>query len=77
MAFERSGTVVAGEATTLESRAMAVWPRLNRAALRRCGNDPRRMADLISRRTALPPEAIKEILVMTVVSYEEGETWFG
>lgn len=78
MAFQQSGAVLPSSGvTTLESRALALWPRLDRSALRRCGNDPGRIASLISRRTSLPPESIKQILVMTIVSYEEGETWFG
>ena len=78
MVLQQSGTTLpATEPTALANRALAVWPRLDKAALRRCGNDPGRMADLISRRTALPPESIRKILVMTIVSYEEGETWFG
>jgi hypothetical protein len=54
-----------------------LWPRLDRAALRRCRQDPARIAALISRRTALSPEAIKQVLLMPTVSDEDVSTWFG
>jgi hypothetical protein len=61
----------------LERRAMALWPRLDRAALRRCHQDPDKIADLIARRTALAPETIKQVLLMPAVSDEDVSTWFG
>lgn len=56
---------------------MALWPRLDRAALRRCRQDPDRIAELIARRTALAPETIKRVLLMPSVSDDEVATWFG
>ncbi len=56
---------------------MALWPRLDRAALRRCHQDPGKIAALISRRTSLSPETIKQVLLMPAVSDEEVSTWFG
>jgi hypothetical protein len=64
-------------AFSVERRALALWPRLDRAALRRCGHDPARIAALIARRTTLPPEAIKQVLLMPTVSDEDVQTWFG
>lgn len=64
-------------AAALERRALALWPRLDRAALRRCGNDPGRIAALISRRTAMPPEQIRQVLVMTIPARDDAGTWFG
>lgn len=64
-------------AMALELRAMALWPRLDRAALRRCRQDPDKMAELIARRTALAPETIKQVLLMPAVSDEDVSTWFG
>lgn len=61
----------------IERRALAIWPRLGRAALRRCRQDPRRIAALISRRTSMAPEAILRILMMPSVSDDELGTWFG
>lgn len=61
----------------VEQRALALWPRLDRAALRRCHQDPDRIAALIARRTTLPPEAIRSVLVMPPVSDEDVDTWFG
>jgi hypothetical protein len=61
----------------MERRALALWPRLDRAALRRCHADPDRIAALVARRTALPPDAIRAILLMPEVSEEDAGTWFG
>ena len=61
----------------LERRALALWPRLDKTALRRCGNDPSRIAALISRRTSMPPEQILQVLVMTTPSRDDAESWFG
>jgi hypothetical protein len=44
------------------SRALALWPRLERGRLARVRHDPRRVAALISRRTNLPRGAILELL---------------
>jgi len=54
-----------------------MWPRLERAALRRCHHDPRRIAALVARRTSIPPEAILRLLTMPVVSDDEVGIWFG
>lgn len=61
----------------LHRRALALWPRLDARALRRCGHDPRRIALLVSRRTSLSVEAITVMLLTPVVSAQEAETWFG
>lgn len=61
----------------VERRALAMWPRLGRAALRRCRRDPRRMAALIGRRTSMAPDAIFRLLTMPSVSDDEVGTWFG
>jgi hypothetical protein len=44
------------------SRALALWPRLERQRLARVRHDPRRVAALISRRTTLSYAAILELL---------------
>jgi len=62
---------------TIRRRALLVWPRLDRAALRRCGGDPERVAALVSRRSSLPFEAIVGILTMPDVTEVEARTWFG
>ena len=62
---------------TIEERALALWPRLDPKALRRCRRDPRRIAALVARRTSLPPETIQAMLVMHAVSHEEASIWFG
>jgi hypothetical protein len=61
----------------VDRQALAVWPRLGRRALRRCGHDPRRVAALVSRRTSMPPEVIVSLLTMPTVSRDEAITWFG
>ncbi len=43
-------------------RAMALWPRLDRRALARCGCDPARIALYVSHRTRMPVKAIETIL---------------
>ena len=60
-----------------ERRALALWPRLDRAALRRCNQDQERIATLVARRTAMPREAIKSVLTMSSVTEDETRTWFG
>jgi hypothetical protein len=48
--------------TRVELRAMALWPRLNRRSLLRCGGDPARIACYVSKRTRLPVEEIEKLL---------------
>lgn len=60
-----------------ERRALALWPRLDRAALRRCRQDPDRIAALVARRTLMPREAIRSVLEMPPVTEDETRTWFG
>ena len=62
---------------TLEERALALWPRLDRRSLRQCRHDPRRIAALVSRRTAMPLEAILGVLTARSVTDEEAASWFG
>jgi hypothetical protein len=71
---ERTGIGANG---ALERRALALWPRLDPAALRRCQHDARRIAALVSRRTTMPPEAILRVLMMPAVEADEIGTWFG
>jgi hypothetical protein len=44
------------------SRALALWPRLERHRLARVRHDPRRVATLVSRRTNLSRAAILHLL---------------
>ena len=62
--------------SNLKERALALWPRLDRRALRRCSDDPVRIARLVARRTLLPPETIIEILGGGVTDTDR-ELWFG
>lgn len=43
-------------------RAMLLWPRLDKAKLRRVADDPGRIAEVVQRRTAQPYEAILAML---------------
>ena len=63
--------------STIERRALALWPRLDGRALRRCGGDPRRIARLVSRRTSLSIEMIVGMLGTPLVTRQEIESWFG
>ena len=73
----RGSSVRSEGADALERRALALWPRLDRAALRRCHNDARRIAALVARRTTMPPEAILNVLTMPRVADDDIGTWFG
>lgn len=44
------------------SRALALWPRLERHRLARVRHDPRRVASLVARRTTLSRAAILQLL---------------
>ena len=44
-------------------RARAIWPRLDAEKLRRTHGDPRRIARLVSHRTALSVETVLLILL--------------
>lgn len=61
----------------LERRALGLWPRLDKSALRRCHGDVKKIAHLVSRRTTLPPEAIVKVLLMPTVNDDEVGHWFG
>lgn len=73
----RGGPVRSEGLGALERRALALWPRLDAGALRRCRHDARRIAALIARRTTTPPEAILSVLTMPRVADDEIDTWFG
>ncbi len=73
----RSGMAGSDGFGALERRALALWPRLDRAALRRCHSDAHRIAALVARRTTMPPEAIFSVLMMPSVADDEIGTWFG
>jgi hypothetical protein len=45
------------------ARANLLWPGLDRRQLGRTGGDPGRVTRLVSRRSALPPESIRAMLV--------------
>lgn len=55
----RDAVAVSGD---VRSRALAIWPGLDRRKLTRTCGDPGRVASLVGRRTALPREAILGIL---------------
>ncbi len=64
-------------AARLEQRALALWPRLDRRKVRRCGGDVACLARVISHRTTLPAESVRRILLLPVVSDDDGQLWFG
>jgi hypothetical protein len=57
-------------------RALLRWPRLDQRALARCAGDAACIASLVARRTNLPPETIRAILVSPETEVER-EFWFG
>ena len=59
----------------LEERALMMWPRLDRRALARCNGDVARITRLVSKRTALPPQSIRAILLGH--GKDDEELWFG
>ena len=65
------------DADAMRRRALATWPRLDPAALRRCGDDIECVASLVERRSALPRESILGILLLPIVTEDERATWFG
>lgn len=71
------GSIRSEDAGTLERRALAIWPRLDRTALRRCHNDAHRIVTLVARRTTMPPESILSMLTMPRVADDDIDTWFG
>jgi hypothetical protein len=64
-------------AAAMRRRALAMWPRLDASALRRCGDDAACIAALVERRSTLPSESIIGILTGPIVTEDEGRTWFG
>ncbi len=60
----------------LARRALAIWPRLDPRALARCADNPSSLAAHVARRTNLPLETIRAIL-MPPVGETEGQLWFG
>jgi hypothetical protein len=58
----RPATVRVPDACPAALRAMVIWPRLDRRALARCGCDPARIANYVSRRTRMPARSIEALL---------------
>lgn len=50
------------QTTTYVERALLLWPRLDRSRLRKLGDDPSRIAELVERRTSQPFEVILAML---------------
>lgn len=70
------------ESRSVNERALALWPRLDRRVLRRCDGDPRRIAAYVERRTSLTREAILTLLVggyeaAPAIRSLDVDLWFG
>jgi len=76
LASATSGTRISQE-LLLERRVLTMWPRFDRAAIRRAHHDPRRVAAMVGRRTRLPEESILRLLTMPALSDDDVVTWFG
>ena len=72
-----SGDPTPARVSGLEQRALLLWPGLDRRSIRRCADDAHCIVRVVSRRTALPAEAILRLLLLPSVSQDEGTTWFG
>jgi hypothetical protein len=72
-----AGVKRVGWGPAIDRHALAIWPRLGRRALSRCGHDPRCIASVVARRTSLPADVIVRILTMPSVTVTESDTWFG
>jgi hypothetical protein len=72
-----SGVPDSTRASRIQRRALALWPRLDRKAVRRCGDDALCIVRVVSRRTSLPAEAILRLLTIPPITDDEGATWFG
>jgi hypothetical protein len=81
MAIDGSERIPRGSRTGwgpwIDQHALALWPRLGRRAISRCGHDPRCIANVVARRTSLPRELIERILATPSVTVVELDTWFG
>jgi hypothetical protein len=79
MAVENAGTAGAesGSGRSIDRRALALWPGLDRRALARCRHDPERIARLVARRTALDLATIRALLTIPTVPQQEIGLWFG
>ena len=62
---------------TIERRALALWPALDRQELARCQRVPGRIVALVARWSGLPRGAIQALLESPMVNPEEVATWFG
>jgi len=71
------GDPTPARASEVEQRAYALWPRLDRKAIRRCAGDTRCIVSVVARRTTLPSDAIRLLLLLPRVSHDEASTWFG
>lgn len=61
-AIDRKPPAEGARVCDVRMKALAVWPGLDRRKLTRTCGDPKRVARLVERRTALPREAILGIL---------------
>ena len=51
-----------GRTVRVERKALAMWPRLDHRALRRCHGDTRRIAAQIAHRTKMAPGLIEKLI---------------
>ena len=75
--MQPNGDPTPARASGLEQRALALWPRLDLKAIRRCAGDGRCIVRVVARRTTLPADAIRCLLLLPPVSKDEVSTWFG
>ena len=62
----------------MHRRALALWPRLDRRALARCGSDSACIARHVARRTSLSTEVIQALIEQGDLPNEDDvRLWFG
>ena len=57
--------------------ALALWPRISPREIERCGDDPRRLAAVVARRTSFPVRIILAMLEQGVRREGEPSFYFG
>ncbi len=57
-----------GDPSPYVTRALLLWPRLDRSRLRRCADDPVRIAEVVASRTSQPFDAILAMLIRHVAA---------
>ena len=69
-------TQVRAQTTSHLERAMLLWPRLNRAQIRKVADDPGRIAEIVEARTSQPYDVIVAMLTRQTSTHDSAEDPF-